>query len=229
MYTYDTFKKKKMTITILTIEKSGSIKEHALKNYDESELYKKAGFKSKEGFQIQTTWNTECNGKQYSISVYGKTNGRAGQENKYEFPPPIDSVLFFGACVLVNKINEEATSLSKEEWKKVYEHLYGGFEDLDDEDEEESEEDIESDLPKTKQGYVKDGFIVDSDDSVDEDFIEELIEKKIKPISIKKRATRKPKKETKTVFELVEQQPPQPTNDNFLECTNELQEEQYIE
>ena len=87
-----------MSIKILIVEKNGTIKEHLLKTFVESDLYKKAGFKNGEDFICQTEWNIDNgeNEKSYTIQVYGKTTGRAGQENKYEFPPPIDKTLFFG-------------------------------------------------------------------------------------------------------------------------------------
>ena len=162
-----------MPVTILVIEKGGSIKEVELKTYSESELYKKAGFRSVEGFELQTEWGAEIDGKIYSVSVYGKTTGRAGQENKYEFPPPIDNLLLFGSCVLVNTVKGVPTSITKSEWKIVYEHLYGGFEDIGDEDSELSEDDIDEDVPRTKEGYVKDDFIVDDDELDDEDYEDE--------------------------------------------------------
>jgi len=159
-----------MTITILIIDKTGKIKELEVKNYDENELYKKAGFKSSQGFELQTEWGAEIKSKSFSVSIYGKLNGRAGQENKYEFPPPIDTTLFFGSCVIVNKKDGEPVSISKEEWNAVYQHLYGGFEDIGDEDSEEEETDEDDDRPRTKQGYVKDGFIVDDNEVDDDDY-----------------------------------------------------------
>ena len=239
-----------MPITILSIEKSGSIKEHELKTYEESQLYKKAGFKSAEGFEIQTEWGAEVNNIKYSVSVYGKTNGRAGQENKYEFPPPIDNTLFFGACVLVNKQNGVPTTITKDEWKLVYDHLYGGFEDIGDEDSEESDDDVSDSAPRTKEGYVKDDFIVD-DDEEDEDYDDEddesdftesseevkpkkksakkpvkkvtkVVEKEVKKTVKEPKKTAK-KKEPETVFAKVES-----TEDNYLECTSELEEEEYV-
>ena len=31
-----------------------------------------------------------------------KDSGRAGSENKFEFPPPVDNELYFGNCILLN-------------------------------------------------------------------------------------------------------------------------------
>ena len=52
---------------------------------------------------------------------------------------------------------------------KIYEKLFGGFEDLAATAiEDENEEDELANVPKekkTKQGYLKDGFVVDSSDA----------------------------------------------------------------
>ena len=119
--------------TILIVEKTGTIKESSVKKWDEDELYKKAGFKTKEGFTMAHQWT---HGADNVISLYGKTTGRAGQENKYDFPPPVDTVLFFGACILTSSKGV----LKKSQWDKIYEDLFGGFEDIGDEDSEEEDD-----------------------------------------------------------------------------------------
>jgi hypothetical protein len=175
-----------MTI-ILIIEKNGSIKETNVKNVQISELYKKAGFKSVEGFeQPIVSWprpDIDPFTLDYQIQVYGKTKGRAGQENKYDFPPPIDTTLFFGNVVLVAvRPGGVVIDLTTTAWEMVYEQLFGGFEDLVDsqgnpldDSEEEEEEDLEG-LELTKEGYVKDDFIVDDDE--DEEYIEDTVFRK---------------------------------------------------
>ena len=63
--------------------------------------------------------------------------------------------------------------LTVAEWEKCYEKLFGGFEELGEDDSYSSEEEIPEHL-KTKEGYSKeDGFIVDSDDEDDGDYIPE--------------------------------------------------------
>jgi len=218
-------------VKIIIIEKSGSIQETDLKSYNDSELYKKAGLKSAKDFELQTEWGAEIDGKVYSVSVFGKATGRPGHENKYEFPPPIDNVLLFGSCVLVNTVNGKATDLTKEEWLKIYEHLYGGFEDLGDEDSEFSEEDLDEDIPRTKEGYVKDDFIVDDDeeddfdseDSETEESEEEIVVKKKKAAVAKKTTVKKTKttKKSDPLFQVTE-------NSTYLNCEDELIEEDYV-
>ena len=224
-----------MPSVILIVDKTGKIKELEVKNYYENELYKKAGFKSAEGFELQTEWGAQVNGKTYSVSVFGKTNGRAGQENKYEFPPPIDNTLLFGSCVIVNKKNGQPSNISKDEWKSVYEHLYGGFEDIGSEDSDEEETDEDDDRPRTKEGYVKDGFIVDDKDDGDDNEYEdcsseeETSEEEIVVKAKAKKPSKKPEKQTKknkpkTVFENILNE----VQENYLDCSSELAEESYV-
>jgi hypothetical protein len=159
-------------LSIIIIDKSGNLKMLSIKDFKLEEVYKKCGFKKSEDFFKQTEWNAKFDDKKYYIEVYGKTTGRANFENKYDFPPPIDNTLFFGSCAILayHKINNEKvyTDLSIPLWSKIYEKLFGGFEDLAaTAKEDEEEEDELANIPKekkTKQGYLKDGFVVDSSD-----------------------------------------------------------------
>ena len=162
-----------MSVSIILVEKNTTLKTLTVKDFKESELFKKCGFKKSEDFKKHTQWNLKHKGDIYEISVYGKTIGRVNNENKYEFPPPIDNMLFFGSCCIIAKKLGKVESLSLELWEKFYEKLFGGFEDLaltsmaDEEDEDELA--CISKDKKTKQGYLKDGFIVDSDEEEEED------------------------------------------------------------
>jgi len=166
-------------ISIIIVEKSGSLKSLTVKDYKEEELYKKCGFKQPDGFTKQTEWGIKLEGKKYIVSVYAKTEGRANTENKYDFPPPVDTLLFFGNCSLVCSLKQaddswEVVSLTIEKWEKIYEKLFGGFEDLAvtcvEDEEEEDELDNISASKKTKHGYLKDGFVVDSDSDEKEEY-----------------------------------------------------------
>ena len=228
--------------SILIVEKSGSIKELVVKKLTEEDYYKKAGYKSAEGFKCHTTWSVEIDQKTYNISLYGKVTGRANQENKYEFPPPVDKLLFFGNCLLVNQDNGKLLDLKSKEWEEIYEKLYGGFEDIGDEDSEEDfEDDEDDDLELTKTGYAKDGFIVDEeddlededdeddeeDDAEDEDNDDDDIPKiKAKKVSIKKKAIKKSKNKVMDLPSLLKKEE---EDETFLDCKSELSEESYIE
>jgi hypothetical protein len=217
---------------LLLVEKSGVIKEISVNQFVESDLYKKAGFKSPDGFKCHTVWNVEIDNEKLSISVYGKTEGRANTENKYDFPPPVDNSLFFGSCIIVNR-NEDGDicDLTEDVWDKVYEYLFGGFEDLGDEDSELSEDDSEYEsAPKTKNGYVKDDFVVDDDDDEEEENEDDEGEDDeedepavvIKSSSSKKTLSKKPSI-PENVFVLKES-----ISDGYLDCGMELSEEEYF-
>ena len=161
-------------LTIIIVEKVGTLKALSIKDFKVEELYKKCGFKKGEDFLKQVEWNAKYDGKKYFIEVYANTDGRGNSENKYDFPPPIDSKLFFGSCAILAYLKQEDgsklyTDLSLALWNKIYEKLFGGFEDLAaSAAEDEEEEDELANVPKekkTKQGYLKDGFVVDSSDT----------------------------------------------------------------
>ncbi len=155
-------------VLILTINKGCEIKEINVRDFKIEDLYKKCGFKKSDDFLCRTTWNN--NSKKYNfdkIQLWAKSSGRAGTENKYDLPPPIDKDLFFGNMALIAYNNNETYDLTKELWNNYYEYLFGGFEDLDTTAvDDENEEDELANIPdemKTKDGYLKDGFVVDDD------------------------------------------------------------------
>lgn len=163
-----------MPLDIIIVERLGSLKLLSIKDFKQEELYKKCGFKKAEDFNKQTEWTLKYDGKKYLIQVFAKSEGRANSENKYDFPPPIDTKLFYGSCAIVGQVKKDHGSkcyvnLSLTIWNKIYEKLFGGFEDLvATAKEDEEEEDELANVPKekkTKDGYLKDGFVVDSSDT----------------------------------------------------------------
>ncbi|NQV77324.1 MAG: hypothetical protein HQ490_03100 [Lutibacter sp.] len=165
-------------LNIIIVERTGALKSLSIKDFKEEELFKKCGFKKSEDFISQTEWNVKYDSKKYFIKVFAKTEGRANSENKYDFPPPIDSKLFFGSCAIVAYLKNNDgtivfTNLSLQLWDKIYEKLFGGFEDLvataaEDDDEEDELANVPKEK-KTKQGYLKDGFVVDSSETEEDE------------------------------------------------------------
>jgi hypothetical protein len=203
---------------VLIVEKSGNIKECSIKS--KSELVKKAGYKTEEEFKFVHTWNVCLEDIKYNISLHGKTTGKANTENKYDFPPPIDTELFFGNCILVNRDEDDRwTDLTVNEWEKIYEYLFKGFEDLEDLNDEISDDDF-GDLQITKNGgYLKDGFVVDDNDEEEED--EEEDEDEDEDEIIIRKAKTLPRKVAKKVEQEIE-------NETYLDCQSELSEEAYF-
>jgi len=157
-------------VNIVLVEKTGDLKECQF-NVEKDELYKKCKFKKSDGFELRHSWQTKKSKYSFtSVSLYARDTGKATTENKYDLPPPIDNILYFGCIALVAKNEEgEYVDLSVEEWTTFYEDLFGGFENLaDTAKEDEEEEDELANVPaemKTKSGYLKDGFIVEDNTS----------------------------------------------------------------
>jgi len=175
-------------LDIIIVEKTGVLKSLSIKQFTIEELYKKCGFKKGSDFIKHVEWNVKYEEQKVFLEVYAKTNGRANSENKYDFPPPIDTKLFFGSCAIVaycKPLDKQKMyiNLSLPMWNKIYEKLFGGFEDLSatalsDELEEDELDRIPSKY-KTKQGYLKDGFVVEDDNSEDS-FTNDLLDEQNK-------------------------------------------------
>ena len=104
---------------------------------------------------LQHSWKTLT----HEIHLYGKKKGKAGDENKYEFPPPVENILFFKSCLLVNPSGD----LTLEMWNEFYDSIMQ-VEDLETEDEMEKE----IDDVNYSHGYLKDDFVV-SDNELEEE------------------------------------------------------------
>lgn len=172
--------------TIVIVSKAGSLSECVVEPNKETTLgelaillSKKCGYRNPEGFMCCHTWRyrnkhsftvatAAAAPRHIYVDIWAKSDGRAGQENKYELPPPIDEHLFFGNMALVARLDKEnAIDMTIELWNKIYEALFGGFEDLaataaEDENEVDELDSIPA-CKKTTSGYLKDGFVVDDD------------------------------------------------------------------
>jgi hypothetical protein len=167
-------------VSIVLIETNGTLKTLKAKEVSLESLYKKCGYRVNDDFLCRHTWSVTLKGLKevHKVSLWAKKNGKANFENKYDLPPPLDKELFFGTCALVRTSTEgtgastEGTGtsavtsksmldLTKETWLKIYAHLFGGFEDIGEED-EFSEDELANVDPKllTADGYLKDDFVV---------------------------------------------------------------------
>lgn len=181
-------KKSATTTTIVIVSKTGTLSEVVVEPENETTLdeltillSKKCGYRNHDGFSCYHTYKYK-NKKKFSfyvenedvipkyiyVDVWAKTDGRAGNENKYEMPPPVDEIIYYGNIALVARMDKEhAVNLTTNIWNIIYERLFGGFEDLAStaiEDENEIDElDLVPAYQKTINGYLKDGFVVDDD------------------------------------------------------------------
>lgn len=211
-------------LSILLVSKTGEVHAANIKEFAEDDLFKRAGFKSSTDFCERTVFRSDTK----TVHVFGKITGRAGQENKYEFPPPIDKTLFFGTVLLLAKTvdDEKPTGLSVEEWETMYDAFMGGFEDLGTEDTSTDEDDVDAQEAAgrklTRDGFVKDGFVVDDDE--DEEEADEEEDDDVVNVVVVAKPTKKVqrKKVTPTAEQVFVA-----ATDALLECSQELSEEEY--
>lgn len=204
--------------SILIIDNSGTIKESVVKKYDEEMLYKKAGLKLVKDFKLQHTFTVPFKNETYSVSLFGRTNWKSSTVNKYDFPPPIDNILYYGNCILVMNdiITMKPCDLSIKLWESLYSVLFNGFEDIEDSEGDDNEIESIDPLLLTKDGYLKDDFV--TEDTSDDDYIseeEKPVKKTKKVATIKKKITQK-KNLSKT------------EDDIYLGCVSELTSEEYF-
>ena len=77
--------------------------------------------------------------KRCFLHLFGYQTGKAGTENKHELPPPHDSILCFGDILVIASASEgdwsQPIELKIGDYEQFYTRAFGGFEDLDEEDE----------------------------------------------------------------------------------------------
>ncbi len=152
--------------------KNGDIEQKISKSeIDDEKIFKLCNYKNSSGFQNLHFYSANNTDTKNGYAIYGKKTGRANSENKYEFPPPIDTELYFGSLCILKHEDGKIIDLTTDEWLSVYESLFGGFEDIEDSDEERSVDSEEFDSDEyTKEGYHKDSFIVDDEELVEEEY-----------------------------------------------------------
>lgn len=77
------------------------------------------------------------------IKLYGYYDGEAGQENKFELPPPVENELYFGDLLIMKK-TQEIQDFTTDDFLEFYNEMMGGFEDIEDTEDESDEEEIEN-------------------------------------------------------------------------------------
>lgn len=155
-------------LNLILIKANCDIIEKKVKSFDENMIYKYCNYRNNNDFKFIHSFTIKNN---ETYNIYGKINGRANTENKYDLPPPIDNKLLFGTLCIFKKINDEVCDLTMSEWLNVYEHLFGGFEDIEDEESRSVDSVIYDDEDYTKEGYLKDNFVVDDDELEEEEYV----------------------------------------------------------
>lgn len=77
----------------------------------------------------------------FNYILYGYVNGEAGEENKYDLPPPCDCDLYFNDLYFIKYENKDIIDLSLEDYNSFYAYCFEGFESI-----ENTEDEIEEEL-----------------------------------------------------------------------------------
>ena len=121
-------------ITAVCIGKDKSISEIKVPenlNIDRLDFNKIKLFKVSKGSVYERECDFQWNEK--TISIYASSNGKAGNENQYDLPPPIDSQLYFGNVLVLCHEENKLTKLTHSDFNQFYDDAMGGFESLGDE------------------------------------------------------------------------------------------------
>jgi len=124
----------------------------------------------------------ECDFKciDYDISVFAFSDGRAGKENKFELPPPIDQTLYFGCLIVIAHKENTIMTLTQTMFDAFYERVFEGFVNLGGEDtwsstEEENSDDrdfiVDDDHIEYEEGASEE---TEEEEYVDEEEIDDL-------------------------------------------------------
>ena len=120
------------------------------------------GIKSKGHDDIERECDFEWNNN--LISMYCWSEGSESKINKHDLPPPIDTELYYGDILVLRHNNGNLIDLSKDNYNQFYEDAFGGFEDIEEDEEISSDEDpTQSDID----------FIASEGEPTDDDYSEE--------------------------------------------------------
>ena len=137
---------KKESVQVLLLTQKAEVKEVTLSLGTDGKLLSstlKTCLKKKEAPEVLGTYPY----KSQTLFLFGYTTGKAGTENKHELPPPHDAMLCFGDIILLASKNEsdwtKPVPFKSADYEVFYTKAFGGFEDLNEEDELDEEDTVE--------------------------------------------------------------------------------------
>jgi DNA-directed RNA polymerase subunit M/transcription elongation factor TFIIS len=157
---------KKETVQALLLTQKAEVKEITIPLGADGKLstaIMKTTLKKKEAPEVVGTYPY----KSQTLFLLGYTTGKAGTENKHELPPPHDTMLCFGDIILLASKDDtewsKPVTFKSAEYEVFYTKAFGGFEDLDEEEdleeevEEEAANEVEEDGDVEAEGDEEDG------------------------------------------------------------------------
>ena len=130
---------------LIKITKKGSVKSI---NKDDIDFIKKDKNISK-----LSSWKYN----NFDYILYGRINGNAGDENKYDLPPPCDCELYFYDLYFIKYEGNNIIDLFLEDYNLFYAHCFEGFESI-----ESTEDEIEEELSE----HTSDRDFINDDDDI---------------------------------------------------------------
>ena len=113
----------------------------------------------KENFKRYCDWELD----EYVISIFGSKEGKAGSENKFDWPPPEDTDIYFGEILIIKSKDNIIQDINKKIFSDFIDISFGGFEDL-------GSKDTEEEYDPTLDVYESDFVVNDDQVSYDEDY-----------------------------------------------------------
>jgi len=136
-------------IQVLLLTQKAEVKETNLNTAPDGTInlaMLQALLKKKEPPELIGSYKNKAQG----LFLFGYTTGKAGTENKHELPPPHDSILCFGDLILLASKDLESwktpVPFKMDEYEAFYTRAFGGFEDLDSDEELEELEEVQAEI-----------------------------------------------------------------------------------
>jgi DNA-directed RNA polymerase subunit M/transcription elongation factor TFIIS len=161
----------KKTTQVLLLTQKAEVKEAALPTTDGTITLSaiQALLKKKEAPEVLGTYKY----KSQTLFMFGYTTGKAGNENKHELPPPHDNTICFGDIILLaTKDSKSWTTplpFKMADYEAFYTRAFGGFDDMNSDEEEEIEAEVEAEPEAEADAEVD----IDVEEDVDEEAEEE--------------------------------------------------------
>lgn len=112
-----------MSVSIIVINKNGSMKQQNVKHLTQDTIYKKCGLRNSNGFHRIHVWYVHTMNVD-TVELWSCDTVKSGQDNKYELPPPLESKVYYGSMALISVQNDGTFgNLSLNTWSQIYESL----------------------------------------------------------------------------------------------------------
>lgn len=91
----------------IIVSRIGKLNTAEIQSLDE--FHKKYKIKIINGYQLFYEWECNVNEEDYKLQLYTKLSGKL--INKYKFPPPLNSHVFYSECLMTCTFNNELIDL----------------------------------------------------------------------------------------------------------------------